>query len=202
MKSLRRAAWRTARRHSTAARRGFQYLIEHTTVEDIGFLLNLDTLAQNVRQYDAASNSLLPVPGGVPWPVRFALARYHHKHVFDEGLPPSKAGFQRDLLQFERKLLWRSRPLWAASLTRTTSHAATGPFTSTPCSQRHPAVCSDRPPSTRALPSSALQCGRPGAPIGARRLARTSPARCDGRRAGSPTRASQSAASTMRRGCS
>lgn len=77
--------------------------------QDLSFLLHLDELSTSVRMYDAVNRKLVAVDYLLPWPVKFMMIRYHHKHVFESRTPPSSKTFLQDVTSLEHKFRWRAK---------------------------------------------------------------------------------------------
>jgi hypothetical protein len=88
--------------------RNFAKLLEGMTEQDLAFVHNLDIMASEVRLLNMNTRSLEKVANELPWPVKFTMIRYHHKHVFESRGPPSRRQFVRDLGSLENKFKWRA----------------------------------------------------------------------------------------------
>eukprot|EP00973_Karenia_brevis_P086840 12043907-Karenia_brevis.AAC.1 len=88
--------------------RAFERMIGDMTAFDVGCLLSMDVLRNNVFVYSHALNSVhRPSKSELPWPVVFVCARYSKKHIFSQFLP-SKSQMGAAINDLTQKIKWAS----------------------------------------------------------------------------------------------
>ncbi len=75
---------------------------------DLSFVANLEIHGRQVRMYRADTGELVNVCEELPWPVKFTMVRYHHKHAFEQRSPPCRRRFLASVKAVEDKLKWRA----------------------------------------------------------------------------------------------
>ncbi len=103
-----REHWLSFRANRKSKLHYFEKLLEGMSAQDLSFVANLEEMTASIRMYDAVNKRLVVVDDYLPWPVKFVMIRYHHKHMFENNRPPSRKNFMRDVCALENKFKWRA----------------------------------------------------------------------------------------------
>ena len=97
---------KSGRAHFSKSERIFLAWFHGSTEEDLRFLASFETLPQ-ITEFDPHSRDVT-ILDDCPWPVRWLLTRYHHKHIFCSRRTPNFRTLGQELSTYANRVHWRA----------------------------------------------------------------------------------------------